>query len=118
MSEANTQEIVAPESQAKVVIKNSLTGGDEEYIEGSLYDSMEVTADIKDPTRPVPKVKKVDMEKLAFGEMHRLIETYVVSINGESENVLELARGLPSKDYDFIKAEIATRQKKKLESVK
>jgi hypothetical protein len=92
-------EILTP-NKTKVVLKDWITGRDDEDIQ-----------------RPITAVKfQIGASGAGSGEInageamekskHIAIEKVVISIDGKTENVLDLVLDLPKKDYQFVMKEV------------
>ena len=96
--ERTTAKITLPVSKQDAVIKEWLTGREYEESQKPFYEALKKGD------------KNVDMQFLA----HKTLESYVVSINGKTDNLLEKILDLPYKDYDAIFAKITELKKKEL----
>lgn len=104
-----TKKITTPIAKAEVEIKDWITGADAEYVDEALMAGVEIKPDIVNKTA---QMGKFDTKTLTI-ETHRLIEKFVVSVNGETKDVLKLVTGLPEDDYELIKDEISQRRSTK-----
>lgn len=104
-----TNKIKTPMAGAEVEIKEWITGGDAEYIDQALMEGLEVKPDSSGQR---PQFGKFNTETINK-QVHREIECFVVSVNGNKEKVLENVKGLPEEDYEFIKKEISDKRGKK-----
>lgn len=95
----DTRIIETPFKKFKVELKNYLTARDEFEIQRIMYDSAEVKAGAIDSLKSSTGDVMIAMEK-------KILEKAVVSINDNSENVIEKLLDMPSQDYDFVRAEI------------
>ncbi len=106
-----TQKITTPISKTEVEIKDWITGGDAEYIDQALMSAVDIRIDETN--------KKINPGKFDTGsiveQIHREIERFIVSVNGQTKDIVKLVTGLPEDDYDFVKIEIEKRRKKKVE---
>lgn len=98
MSERPTIKIELPITKKVVILKEWITGREYEVMQEPIFNN----ADDKN-------VNKSDFMKTVI---HKSLETFLVSIDGVSENVLELALDLPYQDYDFVLQEINSLKKK------
>ncbi|GEM_PF-3480458 len=99
-----TKEIETPVGKHKVVIKTMLTGAERERVTNA---PMKFTK-----TEDGQKFTVTDMEKLALAEKHALLEVSIVSIDGGTTSLLEIARKMYEADYDFVYNQIVETQKK------
>lgn len=105
-----TKKFTVTVSQAEVELKDWITGEDSEYIDEAMLDGIKMTPDARGKS---VDFKEIDVAALAV-EGRREIEKFVVSVGGETKDVLKLVLGLPEDDYFEVRAEIAKRRKKKL----
>ncbi len=103
-----TQEIITPVGKNKILIKEWMTGREQEYIQEPIINAVSFrqnergTADM------------TDFKTSAISEStHRTVEMMVVSIDGKPENILNTALDMHKDDYEFIIAEIEKIIKKK-----
>lgn len=106
--ERTTKTIVTPVGKNQVVINEWITGRENEYIGAPLFDMVEVSA----PTG-APDIKAKNLSRQIEEGNHRAIEKVVVSIDGNSENILEKCLDMIHDDYEFILSEIEKVTKKK-----
>lgn len=109
---APTKTIETPFGKNQVVIKEWITGQEREYIQGSFLSGMDAKPRIHGKEMSMDVVK-MDIEKMTNETKHRAIEKYVVSVDGVSENVVNLVLGLHEHDTDFILESIDELGKKK-----
>ncbi|MDD5068490.1 MAG: hypothetical protein PHN89_02740 [Candidatus Pacebacteria bacterium] len=97
----------------EVEIKEWIIGSEVEYIEEPLYDMVSGNAGIEGK----PEIKTGNVSRQITESNHRAITTFVVSIDGSTENILERVLKMRQEDYVFILAEIEaiTKPKKKEE---
>ena len=82
----------------EVIFKKELTGGDYQDIQDSLIDSLEITG----ATEEGMKMNGAVLKK----QRDTKIEMIVVSVDGETSNVLDRVRKLPVGDYTEVLDEI------------
>ena len=99
-----SKEIITPMAQHKVVIKTMLTGAERERVTNAPMKYAK-TEDGKTFT-------VTDMEKVALAEKHALLEASIISIDGGTTDLLNIARKMYEPDYDFVYNEIVEAQKK------
>ena len=104
---APTQKITTP-SGIEIEIKEWITGAEAEHIDAALYAGV----DMKPDRAGEMHFGKFNGQAIT-DQTHREIETFVVSVAGKTEGILEAVTGLPEDDYEFIKAEIGKHRKKK-----
>ena len=116
-----TKEIITPNGQHKVVIKEWITGEDREYINEPMYTSVDVQAQKQPGIGPKTQTASMDVNKYITESDHRELEKFVVSVEGEKEIEFE-GKKIPAwqailkmheEDTAFVKKEIAGTQKKK-----
>jgi len=105
---APIQKIVTPVTKTEIEIKEWITGAEAEHIDAALYNGV----DMKPDRSGSMQFGKFNGQAIT-DQTHREIETFVVSVGGKKEGVLEAVTGLPEDDYKFVKAEIAKHRKKK-----
>jgi len=101
--------IETPYGKNKVEIKPWITGAEAEYINEPLMEAMGITPNIE---KKGADFSNIDMKKISKMN-HRTIESFVVSVDGVTERVLELVLGMHENDTDFIYEKIAEIRKKK-----
>lgn len=98
-------------SGAKLVLYTYITGREFNEIQGTYMDNAKITL-----VNGQPQVEGFD-PKSDERATAKLIEKAVVSVNGVTENVLELVMNLPSTDYlEIVEKLNEISGKKKLES--
>ena len=105
-----TKKIITPIAKVEVIMNDWITGGEAEYIDEALMAGVEMKPDMANKTASFGKFDT----KAIVEQAHREIEKFVVLV-GESKDVLKEVLALPEADYEFIRAEIAKRRKKKIE---
>lgn len=106
--ERSTKTIVTPVGKLEVVIKEWITGRENEYIGAPLFDMVEVSS-----PAGAPDIKAKNLSKQIEEGNHRAVQTVVVSIAGDTANVLEKCLDMIHDDYEFILSEIEKVTKKK-----
>lgn len=107
--EQNLIIIETPIQKVKIELKPWITGADSEYINQPLMESFNITPNVENKTADL---QKMDMSKITVMN-HRLIERFVVSVNGSTEKVLNQVLELHEDDTDFVYAKISELRKKK-----
>lgn len=90
-----TKIIETPFKKFKVEIKLHLTAGDEFEIQKVVYDASDAKGELKEKMGDV----MLKMEK-------KLLETAIISIDGNKEDVPKRLLEMLPPDYNFVKAEI------------
>lgn len=107
--ETNFITIETPICKAKIELKPWITGAESEYINQPLMESFNVVPNVED--------KKADIQKLDMSKInimnHRLIEKFVVSVDGVKEKVVDKVLALHEDDTDFVYQKIGELRKKK-----
>lgn len=94
------KEIICPKSGTKVVLKEYLTGRERRELSTLLMKDNKM--EIEDEK---PKIEGLNVT--TFNNFQdKTIEGYVVSINGETENILDKVLDLPEQDFKFIQDQI------------
>jgi hypothetical protein len=94
--ERPTQQFELPVSKKIVVTKEWITGREFEIMQKPVLDNYK------------KGIEAIDI----IGVNHSGIEAYVVSVDGKTENVLDLVLDLPSEDYSFVIGKINEVKKK------
>lgn len=101
--------ITTPTTKAVIELRDWISGGQSEYINAPLLAAVQVAGGAAGST---PSLGKIDLS--ATVEMkHRLLESFVISIDDSKENILARLLALPEDDYDFVNGEIEGVRKKK-----
>jgi hypothetical protein len=106
-----TKTITTPQSNIEVVIKEWITGEDRQYINGSLMQAVKVKPKLVPGV--APEIENFDMDKYTTLNDNREIERFVVSVDGNTENVVQVILSLPEDDTQFVKDSIQELSKKK-----
>lgn len=111
MSEIPTIEVKTPFGGNAVVLKQFITGFDDEAIE-EIYTSGKHRVEApdpkaaKDPSVPKPK-QEMEFDGSVIQRAEREgVKRVVVSVDGQTENVLDLVYNMRSEDTKFVKAEV------------
>jgi len=89
-------EIITKQSEAKIVFKTDLTGGEYQDIQDITMSAIQVTGE-----------DSIQMQGSSLADVrNKKIETLVVSVNGETAGVLEKVRALPASDYNEVLAKV------------
>jgi hypothetical protein len=109
MTDRPTREIETPVGKHKVLIKTWITGREREHIQEPIFGAINMT-----PRQVGANVnmemQKMDMARMVSESGHRELSTFVVSVDGKSENVLDTILDMHEDDVAFIKAEIAAKK--------
>lgn len=109
--ERPTKEIVTPVQNKKVVLKEWITGREQEYIQEPIMSAASFKAGLMAGN---PTAEMTDFKNSAITESnHRTIETMVVSVDGVVEKVLDSVLEMHKDDTDFVVEEINKLLKKK-----
>lgn len=92
----------------EVELKQWITGRQAEYINEPLMESL----DMKPDGTGSISMNSMDLKKVVLSN-HREIESFVVSVNGKTEKVLEEVLNLPESEYDIVVSKIKELRKKK-----
>jgi len=104
-----TKKLKTPLAQAEIEIKDWISVKEAEYIDEAAFSNMDIA--LKGNR---PEVNKINIGQLLTQDRHRAIEKFIVSIDGQTEKVVEKVLELPEEDGAFIDEEIKKRRKKKL----
>lgn len=93
-NERETKEIITPIDNHKVVLKSWLTGGEKRSITNTMFENTSFSSqDLKDFNLKGEMLSKIQDES---------IKMVVVSVDSNSENVLEKILDMKSEDYDYV----------------
>lgn len=107
--DAQTSEIILPVTSTKVVVRDWITGADAEYITAAIHAGLKIR-----PNMGGSGVSTDTFDLSAtFNEIHRSLEKFVVSVNGDTNDVVKKLLDLPEEDYDFVVGEVMDKRKKK-----
>jgi len=106
--ERETVEITTPVKNIKVVLKAWLTGRERRDIRSILLDSVKFSTISPDDTdESLGQKATYDFDGHLMDKMNdKAIETVVVSVDGETKNVLEKILDMRERDYEFVVQEI------------
>jgi len=96
-----TKTIITPVDGHEVVLNAWITGREQEYIEEPLMARMKMSM-----KRDVPEIEASDAVSALTEVKHRKIETIVVSVDGNKENVLDAVLDMKSADCNFVVAKV------------
>lgn len=105
-----TKTFVTP-SGKEVVIKTYLTGREANSVKEALLKEMKMDASTGQSTNEVTGVFMIEQEK-------KLIQAMIVSLEGKTENLLDLVLDLKNEDYSAIVKEINSTYNTNLTPVK
>lgn len=105
----NTHKITTPIGSQEVEIKSWITGREAEYIDELMYEAIAVKADMAGKA----DIGNIDLKKIISETNHRKIETFVVSVAGSTENILNSVLDMHEDDTKFIIDSIDAQRKKK-----
>jgi len=102
METRDTYTIKTKISGAEVVLRKWITGKQREEINAPLLSAVRVRANIGGGETEMSE----GMAEAIRQSEHREIEAFVVSVNGQTDNVVDAVLSLPEQDTEQIKAEI------------
>src|ERR1044071_1577463 len=105
----NTHKITTPIGSQEIEIKDWITGREAEFIDELMYEAVAVKADMAGKEG----IGNVDLKKIIADTAHRKIETFVVSVGENKENILNTVLSMHEDDYKFILDSIDEQRKKK-----
>ncbi len=105
----NTHKITTPIGSQEIEIKSWITGRQAEHIDELMYEAMAVKADMAGKA----DIGSIDMKKMITATNHRKIETFVVSIEGVADDILNKVLDMHEDDTKFILDAIDEQRKKK-----
>lgn len=112
MNNVPTVEIETPVSHQKILVKEWITGRDREFINEPMLAAIDATPRVLGNKQSI-EIGKLDLSKLTQESDHREITTFVVSIDGNSENILDAVLNMNEQDTDFIKSYIKAKSRVK-----
>jgi hypothetical protein len=83
-----------------IILKQWITGREQEYIQEPIFEAASIKAGIT-PQGPTTELKEFKSSAITES-FHRTIEKVLVSVDGKTENVLDLVLELPADDYNEI----------------
>ena len=105
-----TKKFITPISKTEIETKEWITGREAEEIDAVLYAGVEVKPNAS---------RGIDFGKfnpeIIDKQAHKELEMFIISVNGNAQNILKAVLDLPEADYKFIKAEISAMRAKKKE---
>lgn len=107
-----TRTIETPVGKHKVEIREWISGRQREYINEPMYSAVDTSTKVEGGKVNVG-FPKVDVRQFITESEHREIETFVVSVDGKAEKVLDLVLDMNEEDTAFVKSEISKIAKKK-----
>lgn len=110
--ERPTVTVTTPRGKHEVKIKEWLTGREREHVNAPLYESVTPEMGAMEKMDDI-KLGKMNVAKFMTESGHREIETYVISVDGKTENILDTILDMHEDDTKFVRGEIAKVAKKK-----
>lgn len=102
-TEIPTHEITTPQTKAKVVLKDYITGFDDDAIQGIyLGGAKRVNA-----TKATGEGSAEYDGSVIIDADNEGLRRVVVSVNGSTENIAETVKGMPLVDCKFVQAEVS-----------
>lgn len=95
MSDVTSHEVVTPIGKAKVVLKDWITGKDSQAIDSAMFAGVGTSVDGKKLQPKLSDTMIADQENAS-------IKAVVLSVDGNSENVVEAVLNMRSADYKFV----------------
>lgn len=96
-----TKEIITPVDKHKVILKSFITGREKRDMKNIYFEGVEFELQ-----GAGAKSNKMDMAKITEKSENKAIETLVVSVNGNSDKIVDTVLDMKSKDSDFVIAEM------------
>ena len=110
----DTIKITTPIGAQEVELKAWITGRQAEHIDELMYEALAVRADMTGKT----DIGSIDMKKMISETNHRKVETFVISIDGNTEDLLNKVLDMHEEDTKFVLDAIDEQRKKKSSSIK
>lgn len=99
-NERPTKEIKTPIQGVAVIIKEWITGREQEYIQQPIIDAASVKAGFGGGQGTA---EIADFKTSAITDSsHRAIESVVVSVSGSAERIIDAVLDLHKEDYEFV----------------
>lgn len=105
----DTNKITTPVGKQEIEIRAWISGRQAEYIDELTYEAVAVKASVGGVT----DVEKVDLKKIITEANHRKIETFVLSVDGVKDDLLNKVLDMHETDTAFIVDRIEDQRKKK-----
>jgi hypothetical protein len=105
----NTHKITTPIGSQEIEIKAWITGREAEGIDQLMYEAMAVKSDMAGTA----DIQNIDLKKVITETNHKKIETFVVSVDGNTANILNVVLDMHEDDTKFILDSIDEQRKKK-----
>jgi hypothetical protein len=105
----NTHKITTPIGNAEVEIRDWITGRQAEYIDELAYEAVAVKTDMAGKA----DIGNIDLKKIISETNHRKIETFVVSVSGVTDGVIDAVLDMHESDTKFVLDYIDDQRKKK-----
>lgn len=105
MIQATTQTIKTKITETEVVIKDWITAGEQQAVNSVIFDNVKIDmseANRREGGNPVQDINP----KSAVEMQNKQVEVYVVSVNGETENIMETLLSLPDADFQEVVSHI------------
>lgn len=102
--------IETPIGKSKIELREWITGREREYIDAPMYSAVSATPKQLGKQTSI-EIGKIDITTLVTEQSHRKITTFVVSIDGNKENILERVLDMHEDDMAAIEAEIESKKK-------
>ena len=99
MEDRETIEVETPLKKHRVVLKSWINGREKQKIDGALFKGMETSSD---QDKPTPKLN----DSFLANQTNAAIQNIVVSVDGNSTNVLDRVLDMRAQDYEFVKDEV------------
>jgi hypothetical protein len=99
MEDRETIEVETPLKKHQVVLKSWINGREKQKIDGALFKGMETSSD---QDKPTPKLN----DSFLANQTNAAIQNIVVSVDGNSTNVLDRVLDMRAQDYEFVKDEV------------
>jgi hypothetical protein len=100
MNDRPTKEIKTPVLGATVILKEWITGREQEYIQEPIINAASFKAGIGG-AQGTAELSDFKVSAITQSS-HRAIETVVVSVNGQGEKILDEILNLHKDDYEFV----------------
>ncbi len=105
----DTTKITTPIGGQEVEVRTWISGRQAEYIDELMYEAMAVKADMTGKA----DIGNIDMKKMISETNHRKIETFVLSVDGVKDDLLNKVLDMHEDDTNFILDAIEGQRKKK-----
>jgi hypothetical protein len=96
--ERETKTVETPAQKKAIVLNTYLTGREYEFVQEPLLQAMQIKPGVNGKET---QLGALDVSKVQESS-HRLIEKFVVSVDGKTDGILDAVLDMHQEDYQFI----------------